>query len=357
MFVLSISHRLVCVSAVMGVVAGTSLSGCDLSLPPLRIEDESCGIYSSVSVDLPRELAAAHCEFVRSLGETLGVELAGVQIDYALYGGSEEVGRNCGNPPIASPAACYYRSVVFAATPFHRHELVHAALHAGGLDGSSALQEGAAELFSCAPSGLVLDGDLPLAHLANSSAFYGATDLTYAGATAFVSFLLDRGGEATFAELMDATDRCTSLGGLDSATRRLYGESIEDLHAAWRAEPPQPGYRVCRPVYECSSPELDDSGSLTLVRGVSYANTTAGAVRTFTVETPGELHVEARAPGASVVVISCDRGPPVMRVYQDTRELDERAPIGPGRYALWLTARVLEGSDSEVEAELRVTVE
>ncbi len=93
------------------------------------------------------------------------------------------------------------------------------------------------------------------------------------------------------------------------------------------------------------------------VSGLSESVSTAGVVRTFTADFPGELHIEAHAPSASVSVISCDRRPNVMDVAQDTRILDARAPIEPGRYALWLTARVLEGDQSEIEAEFRMTIE
>lgn len=346
--------------AVLGLMAAISLLSCQPSLeePPLRVESGTCRIRSTVPVELPTRLAAEMCEASNELRAVLELPARPTAIDYSLFLAHPQSQLFCGDASIPFAVACFSRGTVRTSDPFHLHELVHATLIPAGLRGTAALQEGAAEVFSCRPGTTDVLPSLPLERFAGSRAFYIGGSGGYTPAASFVSFLLDRAGPATFAELLAATDDRTSLAGLDRATRRLYGEPIADLHAAWQAEGPQPLHRICRPFYPCSAPELGDEPTLTLVRGLTSGLIShAGAVRTFSVETAGELHVEAYGPSVSVSVVSCERGPDVMVVEQESHRLDDRAPIEPGRYALRLTARLLEGDQTEVEAELRVRVE
>lgn len=325
-------------------------------LPPLRTESGNCRLFTAAPVVLSRGLPEAHCAFRDRLAEALQFS-TDVAIDYGLLGTQLESTQRCGDSvDVQGGIACAQTSRVLTSQPFHRHELVHAVLLAQGLVGTTALQEGAAEVFSDGVGNPSL-GSLSLAQLTNREAFYADRGNTYQGAASFVAFLIDRHGEAAFGELLARTNMRTDLGTLNAQTMDVMGESIVELHAAWEAAPPLPRERVAPHLYECGEPLLGVDGHLTLVRGVSDSILEAGAARTFVVEREGELHVHAEVPAPYVRVVSCDRQPNVMDAASGTRVLDTHAPIQPGRYAIWLTGSVLEGDQSEIDAVLRVTVE
>jgi len=325
-------------------------------LPPFRTEAGNCRLLTVSSVALSRELPEAHCAFRDRLAEALEFT-TDAPIHYGLLSTQLESRQRCADSvDIQGGVACAQPSTLLSSEPFHRHELVHAVLLAQGLVGTSALQEGAAEVFSDRLGNSSL-GSLSLTQLTNREAFYADRAHTYSGAASFVAFLIDRHGEAAFGELLARTNMRTDLGTLNAHTMDVMGESIMELHAAWQVAPPLPRERVDPRLYECGEPLLGTDGRLTLVRGVSDSILMAGAARTFVVEREGELHVHAEVPAPNVRVVSCDRAPDVMDVRNRGRMLDERAPIRPGRYAIWLTGLVLEGDQSEIDAVLRVTVE
>lgn len=190
--------------------------------------------------------------------------------------------------------------------------------------------------------------------LVGRDAFYSTSHQSYPAAASLVSFLLDEHGAGAVRALLERSSGVGDLATLDAVSREVLGRTISEAHAAWRMRPPEPWHRVCRPAYQCGAPPLDGAPTVTLVRGVAEEVSRGGVLRTFTVERDAELHVSARAVAPRIEVVSCDRAPGVVDEASATRELDVTAPIGAGRYALWMTGALLHGGDAQVEGELVV---
>lgn len=337
-----------------------TLPACEpsLDLPPVRAEAGGCRVLTTESAALSSAYPAELCAFQERLQAALSLVPEDLPLDYALFATSNASRAKCASEGARTEAtACAIDGVAMTSDPFHLHEVVHSTLLSRALEGPSALQEGAADVFGCrGGSDTPVAPTLPLELLADSTAFY-AWDGGYTPAASFVSFLLER-GEAKFTALLAATNQGTSLAELDRRVRAIYGSPLGELHAAWQAAGPRPYYEVCRPVYLCGSPLLDASPSVTLVRGVAGSLAQGGVARTFVVEAEGVLHVRAATPAPELMVLSCDRDASVFDLSRpDARVIDERAPIHPGRYAIWLRGTILEGDQSEAAAELSVVLE
>jgi hypothetical protein len=244
--------------------------------------------------------------------------------------------------------------------PLHGHELVHAVLLAQGLTGTAALQEGAAEVFGKPyRHARPIPHSLRLGDLVDAEAFREESSGGYPSAASFVSFLLDRGGEARFFTLMSRTHSDVSLASLDATTLDIYGATMTDLHAEWGALPEEPGYMVSRPIYPCGAAPIEAPGLMIFDRGVAETFGRAGAVRTFSVARPGVLRVRMTgAPSPEVTVLSCDRGGPGLDEGAiDSNELDVSAPVEPGNYAIWMSATLLRGADASIEVDVSLTIE
>lgn len=346
--------------ALLLVATQITLPACQPSsnLPPVRAEAGACRVHTTESAALSSAFPAELCGFQGHLESVLSLTPEETPLDYALFATSSVSHAECeSRGTVADASGCAWAGLAIASTPLHLHEVVHSMLFSRDLEGSSALQEGAAEVFSCrGGSDTLVAPTLPLEILTDSTAFY-AYDGGYSAAASFVSFLLDR-GEAKFTTLLATTNHGTSLSELDRRSRAIYGASTAELYADWQAEGPQPYYKICRPVYPCGSPLLDGSPTVTLVRGMADSIAQGGTARTFVVETEGVLHMRVVTPAPELTVLSCDREADVLNLSRpDARVIDERAPIRPGRYAIWLRGTILEGDQTGVEAELSVVLE
>ncbi|GAB4205921.1 MAG: hypothetical protein OHK0013_22110 [Sandaracinaceae bacterium] len=258
------------------------------------------------------------------------------------------------------PGCAFGPELSAANEPFLVHEIVHNVLRANGLEGVPALQEGTAEVYGGTlwnePS---TERSLPLASLTDVDAFQAGASMNYSAAASLVSFLLDVGGEARLVALMARTTYDTDLAGLDAAALEVYGRSMTDLHAEWSARPAEPGSRLARPVFQCSAApfELGTTQSVFLERGVSESISRGGSLRTFTVPRDGMLRVLVAAPLPAITVLSCERGPLVVSEQLTGRDAEVTAAIPAGRYAIWVTAELLEGDLTELEVSLFVDVE
>lgn len=334
----------------LGLVGCVGLLGCQDAT--LRAEFADCRFHTDIprgwSNGLPRE----HCRFRNAVAERLGV--AGPSIVYNL------VPLDSAEVVCDGRAGCAGAAFVAVAEPLVVHEIVHNVLLSNRLEGTVALQEGAATVWGSRVYEVdEIRHELPLARLTDDDAFQDeeTAGTNYEQAASLVSYLLDVAGEPAFVELMARTSYDTGLGDLDAVALDVVGQTMTELHAAWSALPPEPGWRVARPVYECASDPFV-SGPLRLVRGVSDSITDAGAFRTFTAERAGELHVTASGVEPRVIVLSCDRGPPVELddTSADARLLDARGPIAPGRYAMWVTNLLLEGDVAEIDVEVTLEI-
>lgn len=288
------------------------------------------------------------------MSSSLGLVVEPMPLRYGLYEHPARVRDICARPA----AGCAISGLVVAAEPLHAHELAHSVLGNRGLNGTRALQEGAASVFGCGVFSMEdIEPELPIEHLVDGDAFYAASlEVGYGGAMSFVAFLLDLGGVETFTELLAHTNDWTGSLGLDSELLALYGSDAAELLMQWTALGPQPTYRLCRRVYECAAPAWTGDRVLELERGVADDVAHAGAVRTLTVERDATLRIRVDAIGAEVRVLSCERRPDVVP-EGGAWTADDTASVAAGRYAIWFTALVLEGDQSSVEAEVSITIE
>lgn len=339
------------------VALGAAMSlGCSLSLPPPRVEAGTCTVLTDTPTTLSSALPAEHCRFRDTVSDQL--EIAGPPIRYAMFESPSAAIAHC--EPFTGrrrPGCAIDAEAAVAGVPFLVHEVAHNVLLANGLVGTSALQEGTAEMYGGSlyenPS---ISHDLPLDSITDEHTFQNL-DGGYPRAASLVSFLLDTGGEASLVALLSRVSYGTPLADLDRVALDIYGRTMTELHAEWSALPDEPGYRVARPVYQCSSPPLDPATPLLhIVRGVASSIREGGAFRTFVADRDGELHVRASGVGPSVRVISCDRGPNVLSESSE-REVDARAPIAAGRYAVWVTSTLLEGDVAEADIAFSLTLE
>jgi hypothetical protein len=287
----------------------------------------------------------------------LGIE--GPPIHYALMRSRAEAEARCREAglPWLRRGCAIGPDIVVAEAPFLSHEVMHNLLYANGAFGVVALQEGAAEVYGGTlwnePS---VERALSIELLTDIEAFQNGRE-AYSAAASLVSFLLDVGSEADLIALMSRTSYESDLAQLDAVALDVYGRTMTDLHGEWSARPPEPGSRIARPVFQCSSPGLTLGAEelLHLERGVSESVNRGGVLRTFEVQDDGTLRIVVSAPEASVTVLSCDREPLVMsqRVEGGIAE----ALVPPGRYAIWLTAAVLDGGVSGLDASVSVSVE
>lgn len=330
-----------------------TLGGCEPELPPFRVAYEGCELYTDVPVAFNDALPREHCAFGDRLTASLGLPIEPVSLRYGLFSDPPGVQGIC----FDGVGGCGTSGYVFATVPLHLHELVHSTLLSRGFDGPRALQEGAAAVFACSafPSTEVVP-DLAVELLTNTDLFY-ETAGRYEQVQSFVSFLLDREGEATFMALMERTDDGTGMAALDAVLVDLYGSDAAALLAEWTALGPQPSYRLCRRVYECGAPEWTGDGTLVLERGMSSGSAFGGAIRTLTVEREATLRVDADLVGREVRVISCDRGPDIVPDAGFWSASNDTATIAPGRYAVWITGLLLQDDQSTVEAEVSIAIE
>ena len=236
-----------------------------------------------------------------------------------------------GCPP--ENGACALGDAVYSTRFFHAHELAHDyVFRAWGGWSTGLVNEGEAVALSCEPSFELQPGQLPRAVLGSPDwrallYLYGDSAVGYAAAGVFVTYLAERYGWSSIAELHHRIPPGISAADFEQEFAQVYPLSMDQ---AWAQALGTPGAAACQKDWQCvtspihvgedASPDCDGE----MHRSVSVSDSAGLVLALEGQNSELELRSCAAAPSAYYV----------LEGGQETAQSTHWAHLPPGSYAM-----------------------